>query len=44
MKLYQVNLGQPDALLVLASNPAQAIVIAVQATGIIPTRAIAKPA
>jgi hypothetical protein len=43
MKLYQVNLGQREALIVLAENAARAIVIAVQATGIIPTRAVAKP-
>ena len=43
MKLYQVDIGQDYALTVLASNAAHAIILAVQALGIIPTRAVAKP-
>ena len=43
MKLYQVEIGQTYALAVLAQNAAHAILLAVQAIGIIPTRAVAKP-
>ena len=43
MRLYQVDIGQPYALTVLARNAVHAIILAVQALGITPTRAVAKP-